>query len=44
MADNGRRVHFQNLLIAHADQNRLAAIQTTRVNANLSAGEEPAHG
>jgi hypothetical protein len=44
MSDNCRRVYFQNLLIAHADKDRLAAIQTTRVNADLSAREEPAHG
>ena len=44
MADNRRGFYFQNLLIAHPDQDRLAAIQTTRVNANLSIREEPTHG
>ncbi len=44
MANSGRRVHFQNLLVPHADEDRFSAIQALCVDANFSAGKEPAHG
>ena len=44
MTDGRRWVHFQNLLVPHADEDRFSAIQATRVDADLSAGKEPAHG
>ncbi len=44
MADSGRGVHFQNLLVPHADEDRFSAIQALGVDADLRAGKEPAHG
>ena len=44
MANSRQWFHFQNLLVSHADEDRFSAIQATGVNADLSAGKEPAHG
>ena len=44
VADRRRWVHVQNLFISHADEDRLSTIQTMGVDADLSAGKEPAHG
>ncbi len=44
MADGRRWIHFQDLLVPHADQDGFSTIQATRVDADLSAGKKPAHG
>jgi hypothetical protein len=44
MADSRRWIYFQYLLVAHADEERFSAIQAMRVDADLGAGKEPAHG
>ncbi len=44
MADGRRWIHFQDPLIPHADQDRFPTIQATRVDADLGAGNKPAHG
>jgi hypothetical protein len=44
MADSGGWVCFQYLLVPHADEDWFAAVQAMRIDADLSAGKEPAHG
>ena len=44
VADSCRWIYFQNFLIPHADENRISAIKAARVNSNLRAEKEPAHG
>ncbi len=44
MADGRRWIHFQDLLIPHADLDRFPTIQATCVDADLSVGKEPVHG
>ncbi len=44
MAYGRRRIHFQDFVVPHADEDRFPAIQATRVDTDLSAGKKPAHG
>ena len=44
MSYGRRRIDFQDLLVTHADEDGLPAIQATGVDTDLSAREEPAHG
>ena len=44
MADGRRWIHFQNLLVPHANHDGFSAVQATSVDADLSAGKKPAHG
>jgi hypothetical protein len=42
---HGRRwIDFQDMLVPHADEDRLPTIQAMGVNTDLSTREEPAHG
>ena len=42
---HGRRwIDFQDMLVPHADEDGLPAIQTMGVNTDLGTREEPAHG
>jgi hypothetical protein len=44
MANRRGWVYFQYLLVPHADEDWFSAVQATRIDADLSAGKEPAHG
>ncbi len=44
MPDGPGRVNFQDLFIAHADDDRVAAIEAGGIDADFLAGEKPAHG
>ena len=44
MADGCRWVHFQYLIVPHADEDGFSTIQAIAVDTHLSAGKEPAHG
>ena len=39
-----RRIHFQDFVVPHADEDQFPAIEATRVDTDLSAGKKPAHG
>ena len=44
MTNRLRRIHLQDLFVAHAYDNGLTAVETCGVDANFLTGEQPAHG
>jgi len=39
-----RWIDFQDVVVPHADKDRLSTIQATGIDTNLSTREKPAHG
>ncbi len=44
VSDKGLRFKLQNVIIPHPNKNRLSAVETMGIYADLGTGEKPAHG